>query len=92
MINRVESCGYNIASDLVGNRSISTACVPCSAAVDPPMVQYETLIWEWDGKRRGVLLHQIFHICEEKARKVHGYIVNNLLQVAVKRGKIRSGE
>jgi len=69
---------HNISFDIVGDRNISTACVPCSAAVNPPMVQYETLICEWDGKQRGRILHQIFHICEKDAKKVHEYIVRNL--------------
>jgi hypothetical protein len=71
--------GYNIAADIVGDRYVSTAMHPTFiAALDSYVKTYETLIWEWDGERRGKWLHEINHANEAVAAKVHGYIVSNL--------------
>lgn len=71
--------GYNIATDVVGNRYVSTAMHPTFiAALGANVKTYETFIWEWNGESRGRWLHEIHHENENTALKVHGYIVSNL--------------
>ena len=72
---------YNIAKDWLDGHVVSTAAVQCSAAVIPPMMQYETIIWERFENQQGRILHHIFHTDEQTAAKVHGYIVSNLKEV-----------
>lgn len=71
--------GYNIATDIIGNRYVSTAMHPTYiSALGSYVKTYETFIWEWDGDRRGKWLREIYHANEREATKVHGYIVSNL--------------
>lgn len=71
--------GYNIATDIIGDRYVSTAMHPTFIVAFGSYVKtYETLIWEWDGEKRGKWLHEINHANEDVATKVHGYIISNL--------------
>jgi len=75
----------NLDFDVIGDRAVSTTVVRCSAAINPPLVQYETIIWEWDGKQRSEMLDRIFHMSEQRARAAHRHIVDNLTQVKEER-------
>jgi hypothetical protein len=74
---------YNIATDIIGDRYVSTAMHPTFISAYGRQVEtYETFIWEWNGVSRGVWLRAIYHGSEPQARKVHRYITANLRKKA----------
>lgn len=70
--------GYNIGNEIIGDKYVSTAAVSASCAAMGYYIQFETIIWEWNGTRRTLIHHQVIHNNGKQAGKVHGYIVGNM--------------
>lgn len=70
--------GYNVGWEVVGDRAVTTAAVPRSSMYGGYRLDFETIIWYWDGQKRGRIVHMIHHRGEKTAKKVHGQIVDSL--------------
>jgi hypothetical protein len=70
--------GYNIGWDVIGDRCVTTGAVPSSHPFGGYYLKFETIIWHWNEKERGNIIHMINHKSKKEAIKVHNHIVNNL--------------
>lgn len=73
--------GYNIKNEIIGDVFISTQAVVTSSPYVGYYYIFETLIFNWDGKKSTSIKHQINHSNEKVANKVHDYIVKNIKEV-----------
>ncbi|HEX7065884.1 MAG TPA: hypothetical protein VF199_12515 [Bacillales bacterium] len=75
--------GYNIGWETTGNKCVTTGACPASRPFGGYYLRFETIIWNWDESsqeqdKRTNMRDMIIHRSEKEAKKVHGYIVNNL--------------
>ena len=70
--------GYNIGWDIVNERKVTTAAIPRSYVFGGYRLAFETIIWEFDGKEFGRIIHMINHRSEKTAEKIHSQIVQSL--------------